>query len=119
MEELAPKVRRLPLRIAGVIGLFSAVLHLAIILGQEDTPQMAQAVFWLALMVAAGILAWSADSSGTRARKQAIGAAAIFFVLGQVSSAQLFVIVFLVALVFSVLGFAGMGQSRQEKSADS
>lgn len=119
MEETAPQVRRLPLRIAGVIGLFSAVFYLAIILGQEDTSQMAQAVFWLVLMATAGILAWSADSSGTRARKQAVGAAAMFFVLGLFSSAELFVVVFLTALVFSVLGFAGMGQPRRGKSADS
>lgn len=80
---------------------------------------MAQAIFWFVLTATAGILAWSADNSGTRARKQAMAAAAIFFVLGVFSGADLFVVVFLIALVFSVMGFAGMDQPRQGKSADS
>lgn len=118
MEQGIPQVRRLPLRIAGTIGLFSAVFYLAIIVGEEDTSLLPQAIFWLILMTTAGILAWSADHSVERGRAMAMGAAAIFFILGLLAL-EIFVIVFLVALVFSVLGFAGMGQASQGESADS
>ncbi len=118
MEQGIKQVRRLPLRIAGTIGLFSAVFYLAIILGQEDTSSLPQAIFWLVLMTTAGILAWSADHYVERGRAMAMGAAAIFFILGLLAL-DVFVIIFLVALVFSVLGFAGMGQASQGESADS
>ncbi len=103
-----PALRRLPLRVAGVIGILSGILFLAIILGLGEPSGIGLEVVWLVLMLAAGLLAWFADRSVQRGRMMAMSAAGIFFLLGMFSQGGM-VWVFLAALVLSTLGFAGMG----------
>lgn len=107
-------LRRLPLKVAGVIGIFSAALYLAVILGQTDSSQTASAVFWLVLIAAAGLLTWLADDSPTHGRRMAMGAAGLYFILGIFASTA-FMVVFLAGMILTILGFAGV--SREEDDA--
>jgi MFS family permease len=118
METSPNGLRRLPLRIAGVIGLASAVVYLAVVLGQEDTSSLPQAIFWLGVVLVAGFLAWFADRLEHQGRRSAMIAAGLFFVLG-VFSNVVFVIVYLVSTLLSVAGFAGTSQTREEESLES
>ena len=81
MDETPVAVRRIPLKIAGVIGFLSAGLYLAVIVGVEDRSGCPQAYVWLALMTLAGGLAWFADRVTGRERRMAFGATALFFLL--------------------------------------
>ncbi len=85
----------------------SASVYVIVILGQESVPPLA--LFWLAVMGGAGILAWSAGDSPTRGRAMARMAAAGFFLVGLFSS-PFFAVVFLVAVVLCVAGSARLGE---------
>ena len=119
MEERNPEIRRLPLKIAGVIGFFSAALYLAVVLGQEDTTQLPLAIFWLIVMTAASALAWLSDGVPGRERQMAIGATIVFFVLAMFSSALFVVVVYLLATVLSAAGFVGVRTSEAEAPSES
>lgn len=94
---------------AGVIGLASATIYLAGVLGAEDDSRLTAAILFLIVMFAAGVLAWFADRSFRHGRTMALTAAGAFFVLGVLSSV-VFAVIYLVATVFAVLGFAGTKQ---------
>ena len=119
MEERVNELRRAPLRIAGVIGLGSALLYLAAVVGQDDTTALPQAVFWFAVMAAAGLLAWFADQSAHQGRRMAMIATGLFFVIGLLTQSTPFVVIYLVAVVLSVLGFAGTATAPEETSVES
>jgi len=117
METSSNGLRRLPLRIAGIIGLAGAVFYLAVLLGQEDTSSRPQAIFWLGVMVTAGLLAWFADRFEHQGRRSAMIAAGLFFVLG-VFSNPVFAVVYLLTTMLSVVGFAGTSPSSGETSLE-
>ena len=100
-------MRRLPLRIAGIIGVVTALIYLGGVLGQGDTQFLPQAVVWFAVMLSAGLLAWFADKLEARGRTAAIVAASLFFGLGVFSGSVVFVVTFLVATVLAVAGLTG------------
>ena len=100
-------LRRLPLKIAGVIGIFSAAFHLAVLLGASNATVDAIAIVWIVIMFVAGVLAWTAPDTPAHGRRVAIGAAAGFFVVG-LPAAPVFVAIFLVGMVLSIIGFAGI-----------
>ena len=118
METPSNGLRRVPLRIAGVIGLASAVTYMAVVFGQDDTSSLPQATFWLGVMFVAGFLAWFADRLEYQGRRSAMIAAGLFFVLG-VFSNFVFAIVYLVSTLLSVVGFAGTSQIKEEESFES
>jgi hypothetical protein len=117
METSSNGLRRLPLRVAGVIGLASALVYLAVVLGQEDTSMLALAILWFALMLTAGLLAWFADRLEHLGRRSAMIAAGLFFVLGVLSS-PVFAMVYLLTTMLSVAGFAGTSPSSGETSLE-
>jgi MFS family permease len=117
METSPNGLRRMPLRIAGVIGLASAVVYLAVVLGQEDTSSRPQAIFWFGVMLVAGLLAWFADRLEHRGRRSAMVAAGLFFVLG-VFSSVVFAIVYLVSTLLSVAGFAATSPTGEGSSIE-
>lgn len=100
-------LRRLPLKIAGVIGIFSAAFHLAILLGIGGGLESGAVVGLIILMFLAGVLAWIAPEVSANGRRVAMTAAGIFFLVGLPTS-TVFVYIFLVALVLTILGFAGV-----------
>ncbi|MFB3044426.1 MAG: hypothetical protein ACE1Y9_03010, partial [Acidimicrobiia bacterium] len=51
METSSKGLIRIPLRIAGIIGLTSAVIYIGVALGQEDTSLLPQAFFWFGVML--------------------------------------------------------------------
>ena len=105
-------LRPLPLKIAGVIGVFVMAFYLAVAIG--DPEGIGPAIFWVVLMGTAAVLAWFADQfEGKRA---AYGAAALFFVLG-ILSPPLFAAVFLVAVVLCVVGFVNFGDDDEQEAA--
>lgn len=116
MDAPAPLVRRLPLKIAGIIGFLSSAIYLAVIL--EDGTLLVQAVIWLVIMAAAAGLAWFADQVPARSRRMAIWAAVLFFALG-IFSTQFFVLVFLGASLLAFSGFLGMPKSVHEAGSES
>ncbi|MDX1469457.1 MAG: hypothetical protein R3258_08945 [Acidimicrobiia bacterium] len=101
------ELRRLPLKIAGVIGIFSAAFHLAVLLGIGGASESGLVVGLILLMFLAGVLAWVAPESSTHGRRIAMVAAGLFFLVG-LPTESVFLYVFLVALVLSILGFAGV-----------
>ena len=101
------KLRRLPLKVAGVIGIFSAAFHLAVLLGIGEASESAVVIGLILLMFVAGILSWVAPDIRAHGRRLAMAAAALFFLVGLPSS-TVFVYIFLVALVLAILGFAGV-----------
>ncbi|MCH7581687.1 MAG: hypothetical protein IIC72_03550 [Acidobacteria bacterium] len=105
METPSKGLSRMPLRIAGVIGLASAVIYIGGALGQEDTSLLPQAFFWFGVMLTAGLLAWFADRFEHRGRRSAMIAAGLFFVVA-VFSGVVFAMVYLLTTVLSVAGFA-------------
>lgn len=107
-------LRRLPLRIAGSIGLVASLIYLGGVLGQDDTTFMPQAIFWFLVMSGAGLTAWFADRSLRHGRRMAIGAAGAFFVVGLFSNV-VFAVVFAIALVFAIAGFVGLSGSDEGK----
>lgn len=106
MENTTTELRRLPLRIAGVIGMASALIYIAGVAGAEDTSQVPAAVAWFLVIMVAGATAWLADRSSKYGRNMAIGAAGVFFIVGVLSS-TVFAVIYLIATVMTVLGFAG------------
>ena len=106
VETAANGLRRLPLRMAGLLGVIASLVYVAGILGQEDTTFLPQALFWFAVMLLAGGSAWYADRSLRYGHLLARGAAVAYFVLGLVSNV-IFMIGFVLALVLAVAGFAG------------
>jgi nicotinamide riboside transporter PnuC len=99
------EVRPVPLRVAGVIGLASAVVYFIVILGQDDRSLLPLALFWLAVMTGSALLAWYAGESEKRGRRMARTAAAGFFLVGLFTN-PFFAVVFLVAVVLCVVGSA-------------
>lgn len=97
---MSNKLRHIPLKIAGVIGLLSTAFYLAVAVGQETG--VGPAALWLVMMASASLLAWFADEF--EGRRAAIVAAGLFFILG-IASPPFFAVVFLVAVVLCVLGF--------------
>lgn len=106
MVAIQNELRRTPLRIAGVIGMASALIYLGGVAGQDDTSQVPVAVAFAIVMIIAGVMAWVADRSGSRGRRVAMGSAGIFFVLGLLSG-SVFSWIFLLGTVLCVAGFAG------------
>ncbi|HIE21951.1 MAG TPA: hypothetical protein EYP73_05065 [Acidimicrobiia bacterium] len=104
MATTTPEVRRIPLRVAGVIGLASAVVYLIVILGETDSPLLTLAIFWLVVMIGSGLLAWYAVEA-ERGRMMARLAAGGFFLVGLFSN-PVFAVVFLVAVVLCIVGSA-------------
>ena len=74
-------VRRLPLKIAGVIGIFTAAFYVAVLLGATG-PVGALEIGWVVLMFVAGVLAWTAPDTPVHARRVAMAAAVLFFITG-------------------------------------
>lgn len=111
------EIRRLPVRIAGLAGVVAAFLYLAGILGQDDTEALPQAMFWFAVMMGAGLLAWFADRLADRARLSAVLAGGLFFVIA-VFSNLVFATVFLVATALCVVGVVGVGAGGGEASSE-
>ena len=107
MDDSPRRVRRIPLKIAGVIGLVSAALYLAVIVGAEDRSGFPQAYLWLAIMIFAGVLAWFAHRVVGKERRMAFGATTLFFLLAMFSS-PIFVVVYLTATFFAVFGWLGV-----------
>lgn len=106
VDRAANGLRKLPLRVAGLLGVIASLVYVAGILGQEDTEFVPQALFWFAIMLVAGASAWYADRSQRYGHMLARGAAVAYFVLGLVSNV-IFMIGFVLALVLAVAGFAG------------
>jgi hypothetical protein len=117
MEASSKGLIRIPLRIAGIIGLASAVIYIGVALGQEDTSLLPQAFFWFGVMFTAGLLAWFADRLEQRGRRSAMIAAGLFFVVA-VFSDTVFAMVYLLATVLSVAGFALTSRSSGETSLE-
>lgn len=117
METSSKGLIRIPLRIAGVIGLTSAVIYIGVVFGQEDTSLLPQAFFWFGVMLMAGLLAWFADRFEHRGRRSAMIAAGLFFVVA-VFSSMVFAMVYLLATVLSVAGFALTSPSSEETSLE-
>lgn len=61
MVERESSIRPLPLKVAGAIGAFAAVLYLAVAVAQPEG--LGPAVFWFLAMVAAALLAWLPTNS--------------------------------------------------------
>lgn len=110
MTESSRIIRPIPLKIAGVIGILSAVLYLAVIVGVEDRSGFPQAYLWLAIMLSAGVLAWFADRVTGKERRMALGAAVLFFFLAMFSS-PVFVLVYLTATFLAGFGWFGVKTS--------
>lgn len=100
-------LRRMPLKIAGVIGIFSAAFHLAILVGASGASRDPAAIAWVVLMFVGGFLAWIAPDATSHGRRLAMGAAASFFIVGLPAS-TVFVVIFLGSLVLTIIGFAGI-----------
>jgi len=117
MDETPVAIRRIPLKIAGVIGFLSAGLYLAVIVGVEDRSGFPQAYVWLALITLAGGLAWFADRVTGRERRMAFGATALFFLL------SLFFpelkVAYLLATVLAVFGWVGVGRPERGATLES
>ena len=103
--EQAGRLRRIPLKAAGAIGVVSSLVYLAGVMGQEDATFLPQALFWFAVMLCAGVVAWFADRSRQHGRLMAMASGVAFFVLALFSNI-VFTIVFLLALVLVVVGLA-------------
>ena len=113
MKETPTRVRRLPLRLAGVIGIASAILYLAGVAGADDDTYLVAAGFWFFVTVVAGMVAWFADRSEQYGRRMAIGATVAFLVLGVLSSATVFVVIYFVAMILCAAGFLGLESARR------
>lgn len=118
MGDIPVPVRRIPLKIAGVIGFFNAVLYLALIVGVEDRSSIPQAYIWLAIMVLAGGLAWFANRVTGKERRMAIGATVLFFILASFSS-PIFVFVYLTATFFAAYGWMWIKNSDRGAQVES
>ena len=103
--EEADRLRGIPLKAAGAIGVVSSLVYLAGVLSQEDTTYLPPALFWFAVMICAGVVAWLADRSREHGRRMAIASGVAFFVLALFSNV-VFTIIFLVALVLVIVGLA-------------
>ena len=99
------RLRSIPFKAAGAIGVVSSLVYLAGVLGQEDTAFLPQALFWFAVMLSAGVVAWLADRSQQHGRRMAMASGVAFFVLALFSNI-VFTIIFLVALVLVVVGLS-------------
>ncbi len=108
MTENPRIIRRIPLKIAGVIGFLSAALYFAVIVGEEDRSAFPQAYLWLAIMTLAGVLAWFADRVNGRERRMALGATVLFFFLLSFSTSSIFVVVYLTATFLAAFGWLGV-----------
>jgi len=117
MGDSPVRVRRIPLKIAGIIGFLNAVLYLAVIVSVEDRSGFPQALVWLAIMVLAGGLAWFADRVTGRERRMAMGASILFFLLATFSS-PVFVLVYLAATFLAAFGWIGVKISTPETTVE-
>lgn len=84
-----------------------SLVYLAGVLGQDEATFLPQALFWFAVMVSAGVVAWFADRSSENGRAMAIGAGVAFFVLALFSDV-IFTVVFLIAVALVIVGLATM-----------
>ena len=99
-------VRSWATRSAGVIGLFNAMLYLGLVIGQASPDDYLFAGVWFVVMVVAGLLAWFADRLPARlSRRTAIGALALFFLLG-VMSIMAVGLLYLGGVVLCLIGLA-------------
>lgn len=103
--EQAGRLRRIPFKAAGAIGVVSSLVYMAGVMGQEDRAFLPQALFWFAVMLSAGVVAWFADRARQHRRRMAMASGVTFFVLALFSNV-VFTIIFLVALVLVVVGLS-------------
>lgn len=106
MEPQGQPIRRLPLKIAGVIGVLSAVMYLYVTFGVDNGSIGAEAFLWLIVLTAAGLLALFADRFQGRERALAITSTSLFFLLAMFAS-PVFVLVYLLAAILALAGFWG------------
>ncbi len=79
--------------------------HLGLVIGEASPEDYLAAGFWFVVMIAAGLLAWFADRLSTRQSRRAIGALALFFVLGVISTMAVGLL-YLGAVVLCLIGLA-------------
>ncbi|MGB7859652.1 MAG: hypothetical protein WBM90_04070 [Acidimicrobiia bacterium] len=106
MEPQVRPIRSLPLKIAGVIGVLSAVMYLYVTLGTDSGSIGAEAFLWLIVLTAAGLLALFADRVQGRERALAIASASLFFLLAMFAS-PVFVLVYLFSAILALAGLWG------------
>ncbi|MDH3463157.1 MAG: hypothetical protein OEM32_05990 [Acidimicrobiia bacterium] len=95
---------------AGAIGIVTAVLYLALVIGAGDDANFAIALGWLVLMGGAGILAWFADRAPARSGRRMMWAAfTLFFVIGVVSIYTIGIL-YLIASVLSIFSLSRRSQ---------
>lgn len=105
-------IRPIPLKIAGVIGVFVMAFYIATAV---DRPAgLGLTVFWSVLMGVASLLAWFADQF--EGKRVAYIAAGLFFVLG-ILSPPFFAAVFLVAVLLCFVGFVSLGNDDDQETA--
>ena len=105
---MGPRIRKIPLKIAAVIGLFGATLYIAEVVGSEELSSIPQAYFWAVVMFGTSGMAWFADWFPERARGLAVASSILFFVLALVSpSGTLFPLVYLLATAAAAYGWFG------------
>lgn len=93
-------------RSAGAIGMVTAVIYLALIVGESDRDQVPQAVVWFAFMAAAGLFAWFADRTSIRRGRRLLWAAfSLFFVIGVLSILTIGIL-YLMASVLSIVALS-------------
>lgn len=91
---------------AGGIGLVTALLYVALVVGAGDSASTLTAMGWLVAMAGAGLLAWFADRASTKAGRRMIWIAfALFFVLGVLSIFTIGIL-YLIASVLSVVSLS-------------
>ena len=107
VQRLQNELRPLPLKVAAVVGVLLLGVYVALLL---DDRLSFGSVFW-GVLLALGIgLAWFSDQLGRRAAQLA---AALFFVLGILSS-PLYALAFLVMVVLCVVGFVKFDRNVEE-----
>ena len=98
-------------RAAGGIGIVTAVLYLAILLGEEDASQIPEAIIWFSVMAGTGAMAWFADraapATGRRMMWVAFG---VFMALGVLAIFSIGVL-YLVASLLAIYSLGGGGRS--------
>jgi MFS superfamily sulfate permease-like transporter len=84
----------------------TAILYLALIIGEGDRGQIPEALVWLFFMAGAGLAAWFADRTSLRTGRRMMWAAFVgFFVIGVLSIFTIG-IVYLLASVLSVIALS-------------
>lgn len=103
---VAPPLIPWATRGAGAIGIVTAVLYLALVIGAGDNANVPIAMVWFALMGGAGLLAWFADRAPARTGRRMMWAAfTLFFVIGVVSIYTIGIL-YLIASVLSIFSLS-------------